>query len=110
MKVFNFNVSGQDISSVVVSEEEWDEIIQMISESDPIKDRRTGEKISTEFIEALRIKKHIPMMSRGTKTSKFFDHCGVDPSVNLMSVIVRGHGMDVFTDYFGGSFPEMPQA
>jgi hypothetical protein len=93
--IHRFDIGGKILSSVVVSEEEWDFLIDMMKTMNrvAIKD---GGRITDAQLEHIRKSKHIPMIARGTLTEKVFQHLGVEDA--LMSVIVRGMGPSVYND------------
>lgn len=76
-------VRGMVITSVVVDEEDFNELCDKL-----------GIMLKPEQVEHLKQAKHLPMLSRGTKTKQFFDHWDVE--TELMCVIVRGTAHDLY--------------
>jgi len=87
------------MTSVVCSDEEFENLILVIHQMSRATEIRSGSRISDEQIAALKDAKHIPLMARGTLTQSFFDMFGVPG--NYMSVIVRGEGPRVAAETFG---------
>lgn len=92
----NPNGSGEPwkVVSVVLSDEEWDKFINLVESLPRVVDYRSQTRIDDQYIEKMRVARHIPMISRGTKTKALFDYLEVI-GVDYMSVIVRGHGVEV---------------
>lgn len=87
--VKHFNLpDNKEVTTIVLDKAEFDalcdELVDLFnSHSQP------GHQIAQAFKEA----ENIPVMSRGTKTQKFFDRWGV--KTDLASIIVRGAGLRV---------------
>ena len=93
MTKYEFATPKGTITSIVMNEEEFETLLGHIANGDPVVNIRTRERMKLEDIEALRRAKHVPLISRGTKTEFLFQLYDVQTSV--MSVIVRGQGTKV---------------
>jgi hypothetical protein len=97
MTKFKFEVNGEIITSIVMSEEEFETLLGQIANGDPVVNVRTGGRMKSEDIEALRQAKHVPFIGRGSKTEFLFQSYDVETSV--MSVIVRGQGQKILNQF-----------
>lgn len=92
MKAKNFICvlpNGDEITSVVLDLEEYESLIDILHNTD-----LGGVSLSKEQADRLKEAKHIPMISRGTKTAFVFDR--FDIKTNVACFIVRGHGPELF--------------
>jgi len=99
--IHRFNVSGMQLSSVVVSEQEWSDLMKVLFSMNRVVEVQSGRRMTDEQLKAIRDAKHLPMVRRGTLTEALFTHLGVED--DTMSVIVRGQGMSVYNQYIGQS-------
>ena len=93
---------GTLLTSVVMSEEEFGGLCNLISEvvaNMPPVNPAHGQRMTEKEVNLIRGAKHVPMMARGTLTRQIFDK--YDIPTNHASFIVRGHGEDVFMKTFG---------
>ena len=88
--------NGQLITSVVMDEPDFIELCDSLVGVFEIKRK---ERTDENMIERLKEAKHIPMMSRGTKTEFVFDQFDIE--TDLASFIVRGHGKQLALDLLG---------
>ena len=94
--------NGALLTSVVMSEEEFSELCDLISEivaDTPPVNPDHGERMTEKEVDLIREAKHVPMMARGTLTERIFDK--YDIPTNHASFIVRGQGENVFFRNFG---------
>ena len=86
------------ITSVVVSQELWNEFIDELKLRNKIKiyNANDGHRIDDVKLETIRSNKHIPMIARGSLTDFIFLRFGVN--TKYMSVIVRGEGMRIMAE------------
>ena len=82
--------NGRELASVVLDHEDF---IKFCDELFGIAVINNDVRTGSALIERLKEAKHLPMMGRGTKTEKFFQRWGV--KAKALSVIVRGHGMEL---------------
>jgi hypothetical protein len=76
------------ITSMVMSQEEFDELIELIRKGDPVTEVRSGHRMKPEDVQALADAKQVPMVARGTKTEYLFKRYEVD--TNYFCATVRG--------------------
>lgn len=88
-----------ELTSLVMDEAEFEAFVQHIADGDPVVNVRTGSRMSPEDVEALRKAKHVPMVSRGTKTEYLFKIYEVD--TDLLSAVIRGQGEKIFSQLVG---------
>jgi hypothetical protein len=88
--------NGLAITSLVLSDEELEEFIQLLMAGPPFA---SGHKFEEKDAIAIRKEKHIPLIVCGTVTQHLFEKYCV--STDWMSVIVRGEGPKVFGRHFG---------
>lgn len=77
-----FIVDGKPLSSVVVSESDFESVVSGLL---------TGRIISMEQAKTFRELKHIPLVFKGPRTQFLFTRFHVE--TEYMCMIVRGHGM-----------------
>lgn len=85
---------SQQITSLVMSQNEFDELCQHISKL-KIK-THDGEQIDQQNLETIRKAKHLKLMARGTTTEQIFKKYEIQ--TEFLSAIVRGHGLTALTE------------
>lgn len=95
IKVFNLP-SGQRVSTVVLDLGEFEALADRLVS---VFELRSKGRLSPEMAGQLKEAKHIPMLSRGTKTQFVFDEFGLE--TELASFIVRGEGSNVLGQLLG---------
>ena len=97
MTKHEFDAPMGSLTSIVMSEEEFETLLGHIANGDPVVNARTNERMKPEDVEALRRVKHVPLIARGSKTEFLFRLYGVE--TKLMSCIVRGQGVKVLQNF-----------
>jgi hypothetical protein len=101
MTKHEFVFDGETLTSIVMSEEEFDELLDFLKFLFMTKapmNMRTNTRFTEKDLANLRSAKHVPMVARGTVTEPIFQKYEV--TSGKMSFIVRGQGPDVFARYF----------
>ena len=84
------------MSSVVVSLEEWDDLMKImksIQQTIMQSPQSYQLRITDEQIESIRESRHIPLMARGGLTEKVFRYLKVE--TDFLTVLVRGEGLNL---------------
>lgn len=97
----------QKIASVVIDQDEFNTLVDKISKSD-IKNYQTGEPAGTVTsavdptkteLDFLKEEGLIPFIKRGRKTNWIFEQFGIDASISVCCIIVRGRGRDLLKEF-----------
>ena len=86
-------LGGEAITSLVMSEEEFEGLMQDVAAGPPVVNPASGRRMRPEDVDAIRAEKHLRMVARGTLTEHLFVKYGV--TTRLFSAIVRGQGVEV---------------
>lgn len=90
---------GSELTSVVLDQDEFDELCDSLK--DVMIYNMKGQRAAEAHLKALKTAKHLPLMSRGTKTQFVFDKYGIE--TDKASFIVRGHGRSLAKDFTGSN-------
>lgn len=82
--------NGKSFTAVVLDEEEFFELVESLAGVFNIADPTKPERADNSLLEQLKEARHIPMMSKGTKTAFVYDKYEIESE--LASFVVRGHG------------------
>ncbi len=85
--------NGNSLTAVVLDEQEFFELVDSLAGVFNIADPQNPERADNSMLEQLKEARHIPMMSKGTKTAFVYDKYGIESQ--LASFIVRGHGPEL---------------
>lgn len=66
------------VTSLVMSQEEFDELVKLIGEGDPVVNLAVGQRMRPEDVQALADAQQVPMVARGTKTEYLFKHYAIE--------------------------------
>ncbi len=83
--VKEFDLGDIRVGTVVMDRSDFDKLVDDI--------RSSMADIPPEAFEAITKAGHIPLITRGTKTERFFQRYGI--KCDKMGVMVRGHGRQV---------------
>src|ERR1700752_4450982 len=93
MTKHEFNFDGQRITSIVMEESEFNELINFMKENidkiQDIKDARTGRKTTKSSLDAVQEAKVLPLMEKGTKTQFLFEKYEV--KTQYLSICQQGY-------------------
>ena len=88
--------NGESLTSVVLDEEEFFELVESLS---GVFNLKSQERTDDDQIQRLKEARHIPMMSKGTKTAFVYDKYGIESK--LACFVVRGHGPKLLQELIG---------
>lgn len=91
--------NGNSLTTVVLDEQEFFELVDSLAGVFNIADPANPERADDNLIQKLKEARHIPMMSKGTKTVFVYDKYGIESQ--LASFIVRGHGPELLQQLIG---------
>lgn len=79
----------EELTTLVMSEEEFEDLLRKIAEGDPVLNVATRERMRSEDVDAFRQAKQVPLVARGTKTEHLFRAYKI--GTPYFSAVVRGH-------------------
>lgn len=94
--VQEFEVCGVKTASVVIDQEEFDRFVDELAGITAVNEG--GQPADSVALDKIRAAKHLPLMTRGAETEKFFQRWGVKCA--RMGVITRGQGRVIAAELF----------
>lgn len=83
-----FEIPQGTLTSLVMDQDDFGLLLHMIEQTGMLTMRQ---------LNIIEQDKHLPLMSKGTKTQPIFDHFNVE--TDLLSAIVRGHSAEVIKKF-----------
>ena len=91
--------NGDSLTTVVLDEQEFFELVDSLAGVFNIADPKNPQRTNDTMLEQLKEARHIPMMSKGTKTAFVYDKYEIESQ--LAAFVVRGHGPELLQQLIG---------